>query len=242
MSVIVTGAGTGIGAAVASAFAKQGASVAMLCNKSEQEARALSEALNRAGGNTRVYVADLRKESECLAAVKKATEELGAVSVLVNNAGVAASGLLTDVTEADYDFIMDSNLKSAFFMSKAVLPQMVHEKAGCILNIASMWGEVGASCEAIYSASKAGLIGLTKALAKEVGPSGIRVNCVSPGTIETPMMAGYSKEDKAVLAEETPLGRLGTPEEVASAVVYLASEQASFITGQVLGVNGGYIV
>jgi len=138
--------------------------------------------------------------------------------------------------------MMDVHVNGAFYTSSAVLPSMIRRKSGCIINIASMWGQTGASCEVHYSTAKAALIGMTKALAKEVGPSGIRVNCVSPGAIETDMMAGFTAEDKAAIAEETPLCRLGKPEEIAAAVAFLASDDASFITGQVLAPNGGLVI
>ncbi|MBR5753306.1 MAG: SDR family oxidoreductase, partial [Clostridia bacterium] len=158
------------------------------------------------------------------------------------NAGVASQMLLTDVSEEEYDHVMDSNVKSAFLTTRAFLPSMVRNKKGCIINVSSMWGQVGASCEVVYSASKAALIGMTKALAKEVGPSGIRVNCIAPGVIDTKMNAMHSEETIAGLAEDTPLGRLGTPEDVADVAVFLAGPRASFMTGQVLGVNGGLVI
>ena len=166
----------------------------------------------------------------------------GVPDLIVNNAGIEGSGLIQDVFPAEWNRVLDTNLSSAYLVIRAFLPAMISRKSGCIINIASIWGEVGASYESVYSASKGGLIALTKALAKELGPSGIRVNSVSPGCIQTRMMDSYTEEDKAALIEETPLGRLGTPEDVANAVVFLASEKASFITGQDLGVNGGFVI
>ena len=167
---------------------------------------------------------------------------LGDPDILVNNAGVAWQKLFTDVTAAEWDAMFGVCVKGAFHCCQAVLPHMIRQKWGRIINVSSMWGQVGASCEAPYSAAKAALIGLTKALAKEEGPSGITVNCVAPGVIDTEMMAAFSAGDKAVLAEETPLGRLGTPEDVAAAIAFLASEAGSFFTGQVLCPNGGFVV
>ena len=155
---------------------------------------------------------------------------------------MAWQGLLTDMTDADWRRVLDVDLSGAFYCCRAALPAMIHNKWGRILLVSSMWGQVGASCEAAYSAAKAGVIGLGRALAKEVGPSGVTVNCVAPGVVETDMMAGFSAEDKAALAEETPVGRLGTPEEVARALVFLAGPDSDFITGQVLGVNGGLVI
>ena len=166
----------------------------------------------------------------------------GVPDLIVNNAGIEGIGLLQDVSVQEWNRVLDTNLRGAYLVSRAFLPAMISRQSGCIINIASIWGEVGGAMESVYSASKGGLIALTKALAKELGPSGIRVNCISPGCINTRMMDCYSEEDKAAIIEETPLGRLGEPEDVANAVVFLASEKASFITGQDLGVNGGFVI
>ena len=160
---------------------------------------------------------------------------------LVHCAGIAHTGLLCDMTDAQWHAVMDTNVSSAFYLCRALAPGMVSRRSGAIVTISSMWGRVGASCEAAYSASKAALIGLTRALAKELGPSGVRVNCIAPGVIDTRMMDEHSEETKAALAEETPLGRLGTPQDVAQAAAFLVSDAAAFITGQVLGVDGGYL-
>ena len=164
------------------------------------------------------------------------------IDVLVNNAGIAHIGLITDMTEAQWDRLFAVNLKGAFALTQAVLPGMISRRQGAIINIASMWGEVGASCEAAYSASKAALIGFTKALSKEVGPSGVRVNCVSPGVIATDMNAELDADALGALREETPLQRIGTAEDVAKTVLFLSGEGAAFITGQVVGVSGGLVV
>ena len=167
---------------------------------------------------------------------------LGEPDILVNNAGIAAQKLFTDVTADEWDEMMAVHVRGAFLCCRAALPHMIRQKWGRIINIASMWGQVGASCEVPYSAAKAALIGLTKALAKEEGPSGVTVNCIAPGAVDTDMMAGFSAQDREALCEETPLCRLGTPQDIAAAAAFLASEQAGFITGQVLGVNGGFVV
>jgi len=163
------------------------------------------------------------------------------VDALVLSAGVSYTGLLTDMTDAQWHTVMDVNVSGAFYLIRALAPGMVSGRCGSIVTVSSMWGRVGASCEAAYSASKAALIGLTRALAKELGPSGVRVNCIAPGVIDTKMMDEHSEETKAILADETPLGRLGTPQDVAAAAAFLLSDEAAFITGQVLGVDGGYI-
>ena len=162
--------------------------------------------------------------------------------MLINNAGIAESALFTDVTDEMWKRMLDTNLSGAFYASRAVLPNMISKKRGVILNVSSMWGQVGASCEVHYSAAKAGLIGMTKALAKEVGPSGIRVNCVSPGVIDTDMNANLSDSDIEALKNETPLERIGNATDIAEALLFLASDKASFITGQDIGVNGGLII
>lgn len=242
MTAIVTGASGGIGQAIALKLAEDGFSIAICYNSNEKAAFDLSEKIKGLGRTAKAYKVDVSKVSEINEFVELAGNELGSVEVLVNNAGVSGQSLVSDVTEADYDALMDINLKGSFFMSKAVLPMMIHNKSGVIINISSMWGQTGGSCEVAYSASKAGLIGFTKALAKEVGPSGIRVNCVAPGVIDTAMNAMHSKETMDALCEETPLMRIGTPEDIAGAVSFLCSKEANFITGQTLAVNGGIVI
>ena len=189
----------------------------------------------------------LRRETDSRNAAQAVTlleaiEEFGFIDVLVNNAGISLSGLFTVTKEDEWDRVIATNLSSVYYCCKAVLPHMIREHKGAIVNIASMWGEVGASCEVAYSASKAGVIGLSKALAKEEGPSGIRVNAVSPGVIMTDMMKEYDETVCEELKEETPLMKLGSPSDVAEAVYFLSSDQADFITGQVLSVNGGFVI
>ena len=174
--------------------------------------------------------------------VKETIDRFGSIDVLINNAGVASQGLFTDISEIEWSEIMDVNLNGVYNVTQAVLPYMIRQKSGSIINISSMWGQVGASCEVAYSAAKAGVIGMTKALAKEVGPSGIRVNCIAPGLIETGMNSELTLEDVAAIVDETPIGRIGSTNDVASSALFLASDDSSFITGQVLGVNGGYII
>jgi 3-oxoacyl-[acyl-carrier protein] reductase len=180
--------------------------------------------------------------ASCEVAFHAAEQALGRVDVLVSNAGIAQQKLFTDITPDEWQHMLDVNLTGAFHLCQLALPGMIRRKAGRILTVSSMWGQTGGSCEVHYSAAKAGLIGLTKALAKEEGPSGITVNCVAPGVIDTDMMAAFTAEDKAALAEETPVGRLGSADEVAKLLVFLAGEDAGYITGQVFGVNGGLVI
>lgn len=240
-TALVTGGAKGIGAAVCRALAKGGYNIALNFNTSEKEALCLKNELSSIT-NVEIFRADVSDSEQ----VKKMFSEIeniyGGVDVLVNNAGIAQQALFTDITDEMWQKMIGTNLTGAFNCCRSALPYMIRQKCGSIINIASMWGEVGASMEVHYSAAKAGLIGLTKALAKEVGLSGITVNAVSPGVVLTDMMSQFSDEDKKVLADETPMGVLGTPEDIAAAVSFLASEKARFITGQVVSVNGGFVV
>lgn len=234
--VLVTGGSRGIGRAIVERFHRAGVPVAFTYHTSERAAAALSEATGALA-----ICADNADEEAVSAAVRLAEERFGRVRTLVNNAGISHVSLLTDMTAAEFRRLMDVHLTGAFLYCRAVLPSMIREKCGRIINISSMWGVTGASCEVAYSAAKAGLIGLTRALAQEVGPSGITVNAIAPGVIETDMNRALSAEDKAVLCEQTPLCRMGRPEEIADAVAFLASDAASFMTGAVLNISGGFI-
>lgn len=238
-TVLITGGSRGIGAAAVTAFANAGWQVVLNYCSSEQAAAALA---SHWPGRVLAVRADVRDRAQVEAMFRKAEEVFGGVDVLVSNAGVAQQKLFTDLSIEEWQRMLDIHLTGAFHCCQCALPHMIHQKWGRILTVSSMWGQVGGSCEVAYSAAKAGLIGLTKALAQEEGPSGITVNCVAPGVIETDMMAGFSQEDKQALADETPVGTLGTPEQVADALLFLASENASYITGQVLGVNGGLVI
>ena len=242
MTTVITGASGGIGQALARAFSEEGHAVALCCCHHPESAVELATELREAGRRAEPFWADLADETQVKEMFGNIRDTFGEVDLLINNAGVSSQQLLPDVTVDEYDRIMDTNLKGAFLCIREVLPSMIRRKAGNILNISSMWGQVGGSCEVVYSASKAGLIGMTKALAKEVGPSGVRVNCIAPGVIDTPMNAMHSEETLAALAEATPRGRIGTPEDIADAALFLASDRASFLTGQVLGVNGGMVI
>ena len=236
--VLISGGDRGIGAAAARAFAAAGYQVAVLYYQNAAAAAALEQQLP----GCIAIQCDVASRASCELAFHAVEQAMGRGDVLVCNAGIAQQKLFTDITPEEWQRMLDVNLSGAFHLCQLALPGMIRRKQGRILTVSSMWGQTGGSCEVHYSAAKAGLIGLTKALAKEEGPSGITVNCVAPGVIETDMMAAFTAEDKAALAEETPVGRLGTPEEVAKLLVFLASEDAGYITGQVFGVNGGLVI
>ena len=241
-AVLITGAATGIGRETARRFAAEGYYVAVHYYKSEMAAQTLLEELKARHATAIPIRADLRDGEAAEAMVEKACRAFGRIDVLVNNAGMAQQKLFTEITPREWDDMFDLNVRSVFRCCQAVLPDMISRKSGSIVNVSSMWGVAGASCEVHYSAAKAAVIGLTKALAKEVGPSGIRVNCVAPGVIDTAMNAHLDDAAKAALKDETPLGAFGTARDVAEAILYLASDRAGFVTGQVLGVNGGMVV
>lgn len=241
-TVLITGASRGIGAAAARRFAREGYGVGINYRQSEAKAQALAEELRDQGVPVGLYPGDVSQRDQVDQMMAAFLQDFGRIDVLVCNAGIARQELFTDLTAEDWREMMGVNLDGVFHCCQAALPDMLHRKAGKIITLSSMWGQVGASCEVAYSAAKAGVIGLTKALAKELGPSGITVNCVAPGVIETEMNGLLSQETKDALAEETPLERLGTPQEVAEAIWFLASPAGDFFTGQVLAPNGGYII
>ena len=231
-NILITGASRGIGAATARAFAERGDKVFINYNNSQEAA----EELAKETGGVAIR-ADVSNANE----VNAMFEKIGSVDILINNAGISGFYMLDAMSDEEWKRMIDVNLNSVFYRTRAVLPQMINRKQGAIVNVSSMWGICGASCEVAYSTAKAGIIGFTKALAKEVGPSGIRVNCVAPGVIDTDMNKALDEDAKKALCEETPLGRLGTPEEIAKAIVFLADEN-SFITGQILSPNGGLVI
>lgn len=230
-TALVTGSSRGIGAAIARTLAADGWQVILHYNESEEKAMALAAELQ-----TRAIRADVTDPVQ----VENLFREAGEVDLLVCNAGVAEYELFTDVTEDRWAHIRGVNLDGVYRCCRAAIPAMVRKKAGCILLVSSVWGVYGAAMEAAYSAAKAALIGLTKALAKELGPSGIRVNCIAPGVIDTDMLSQFDAADRQALAEDTPLGRIGKPADVAALAAFLASEKASFITGQTIGCDGGF--
>ena len=236
-TVLITGGSRGIGAACARKFAAEGCQVAVNYKHNKEKAEALATEI---GGIT--VRADVADPVQVQNMVDTVLERFGQLDVLVCNAGVSHVGLLTDMTDAAWRRVFAVNVDGVFHCCRAVIPHFVHRKAGSIVTVSSMWGQVGASCEAAYSASKGAVIALTKALAKELGPSGIAVNCVAPGVIDTDMNRALTADDLAALAEETPLGSIGTAGQVADAVWFLSGGQERFLTGQVLGVNGGLVL
>lgn len=239
---VVTGASRGIGRAAAQRLAKDGFAVALVCETNLAMAQTVADAIAKDGGEAHAFAADLSKED----AVKELFAAIGmrfgtVPDVLVNNAGIAHANVFADEKNEDYDRLFDVNVRAVFLCCRAVYDAMVSRKWGRIINISSMWGVCGASCEVLYSASKAAVIGMTKGLALELAPSGITVNAIAPGVIKTDMLGCYDDETLDELAMQTPVGRLGTPEDVAAVIAFLASEDAGFVTGQVIGANGGFI-
>ena len=239
---LVTGASGGIGRAIALQLARDGYAVAAHCHRNEAKAQSVCAEIRSFGGVADVFVCDITDADAVDFMVNEICRTLGCVNVLVNNAGIAQQKLFTDLSVEEWHRMMAVHADGAFYTCRAVLPDMIRAHSGAIVNVSSMWGQTGGSCEVHYSTAKAALIGLTKALAKEVGPAGIRVNCVAPGVIRTEMLAELDRETLNDLEEETPLCRLGTPEDVAAAVSFLVSDAAGFITGQVLAPNGGIVI
>lgn len=233
---IVTGASRGIGREIAKKLAAKGIKVIANYNNSEKEALKLKEE----NINIDIFKADVSKREEGHKLVEFALNKYGKIDILINNAGIAEYKMFTDETDEDWNRVINNNLYSAFMMSQEVIPSMVHEKSGCIINISSIWGMVGASLEVIYSVSKAGMDGLTKALAKELGPSNIRVNSIAPGAINTDMNKNLSEEELNELKKETPLEKIGLPEDISKCVSWLVDD--NFTTGQVISINGGWVI
>ncbi len=237
-TVLITGASRGIGRETALKFHRNGYNVIINYNKNEKAALELKSMLP----NSIAVKADVSVESEVKAMIDTAIEKFGFIDVLVNNAGIAQQKLFTDITTDEWNSMMGTNLNSLYYTCKYAVPYMVRQKHGKIINVSSMWGITGASCEVHYSTAKAAVIGFTKSLAKELGPSGIQVNAVAPGTIMTDMCGGFDEETINLIKDETPLGRVGTAEDVANSIYFLASDQADFMTGQVISPNGGMVI
>ena len=236
-TVFITGGSGGIGGAAVREFSAAQYNVAFTYNKNEENAKKLCSEIP----GSLALRCDVSSAADVNAAAQAAIHRFGKIDVLINNAAISRQSLFTDITEDEWDEMINVNLKSCFLTCKAVLPQMISRKDGVIINISSMWGITGASCEVHYSAAKSGVIGLSKALAKEVGPSGIRVNAVAPGVIDTAMNSHLGAEVMDELREEIPLGKIGTPEDVAKTLVFLAGNGGKYITGQVISVDGGWV-
>ncbi len=239
-TAIVTGGAKGIGKAIVEELAKNGINVVINYNKSKQAAKDLRQELTQDGCNVEIYKADVSKREEAKRLVSFAKEKFGEIDILINNAGIDKWQLFTDITDEDWDEIISCNLNSAFYMTQEVVKDMIHNKKGTIINISSIWGITGASCEVAYSVSKAGMDGLTKALAKELAPSGIRVNSIAPGAIMTDMNKNLTNEEIEEVNNQIPLGRFGTPQEVAKCAKWLVED--SYTTGQIISPNGGWVI
>lgn len=238
--VLITGASRGIGAACAFTFAAHGYHVFLNCNKSIDALQKVADSITQQGGTCTLVPGDVGNPDTVRAIFEKISTIAPGLDVLINNAGISYVGLLTDMSNDEWTRILNTNLSSSFYCSRAAIPYMVRQKSGKIINISSMWGRVGASCEAAYSATKAGMNGLTMALAKELAPSNIQVNAIACGVIDTEMNAVFSDEERQELAEEIPAGRFGTAAEV-SQLVFDLSENHSYLTGQIIGLDGGFI-
>lgn len=239
-NIIVTGASRGIGRCIAENLAREGHNVLLNYNKSEKAAKEVKENLAKEGINIEIFKADVSKKQDVKKLIKYAIDKFGKVDVLINNAGIAKVQMFQDIKEEDWNEVIDTNLKSAFYCTQEVLPYMVHEKEGNIINISSVWGMVGASCETLYAISKAGIDAMTKSLAKELGPSNIRVNSIAPGIINTEMNSKINELIKEEIKKDTPLGRIGEPIDIYRAVKWLIEDE--FTTGQVISPNGGWVI
>lgn len=236
--VVVTGGSRGIGAEIVKTLAKEGYSVILNYNKSEQCAKAVESELKKQDYTVDIFKADVSKKEEATAIINYAINKYGKIDVLINNAGISQSKLFTEITDDDWDNMMSNNLTSAFYCTREAAKNMIHNKEGVIINISSIWGITGGSMEVHYSTAKAGLIGFTKALAKELGPSNIRVNAIAPGIIATDMNKEYSKEDIEEIKSEIPLNRIGSPLSIAKCVKWLIEDD--YTTGEVISINGGW--
>lgn len=237
-TIIVTGASRGIGAAIVNLLAGEDYNIILNYNKSEEIAKKMKQEFTEKGYSVEIYKADVSQREKVKGLVKFTIEKFGKIDILINNAGISQTRLFTDITDEDWNNMLNVNLNSVFYMTQEVVPYMIHEKNGCIINISSIWGSVGASCEVHYSVSKAGVDAITKSLAKELGPSNIRVNSIAPGIIDTDMNKYLSDEELANIEEEIPLGKIGNPEAIAKCVKWLIEDE--YTTGQIIGINGGW--
>lgn len=237
-TVLVTGGSRGIGKAIVEKFAKSDFNVILNYNKSFEAAKAVEDTYK----NVKIFRADVTNRKEVQSMIEFANETFGGIDILINNAGTGCTGLLQELSFEEWQDVFNVNVNGVFNCTQAILPNMLSKHSGKIINISSIWGLVGASCEVAYSASKAAVIGFTKALAKEVGPSGITVNCIAPGIIMTDMVSQYSVEEFDEIRNQIPLGEIGTTEDIANSVYFLASNEANYITGQILSPNGGWVI
>ena len=237
-TIIVTGASRGIGAAIVKMLAKEDYNIVLNYNKSEEIAKKLQEEFTKQGKNVEIFKADVSKREEVKKLIEFTINKFEKIDVLINNAGISQTRLFTDITDEDWNNMLNVNLNSVFYMTQEVLPYMIHEKQGCIINISSIWGITGAACETHYSVAKAGVDAMTKSLAKELGPSNIRVNSIAPGIIDTDMNKYLSDEELANIEEEIPLGKIGKPEAIAKCIKWLIEDD--YTTGQIIGINGGW--
>lgn len=237
-TIIVTGASRGIGAAIVNLLAGEDYNIILNYNKSEEIAKKMKQEFTEKGYSVEIYKADVSQREQVKGLVKFTIEKFGKIDILINNAGISQTRLFTDITDEDWNNMLNVNLNSVFYMTQEVVPYMIHEKNGCIINISSIWGSVGASCEVHYSVSKAGVDAMTKSLAKELGLSNIRVNSIAPGIIDTDMNKYLSDEELANIEEEIPLGKIGNPEAIAKCVKWLIEDE--YTTGQIIGINGGW--
>lgn len=237
-TIIVTGASRGIGAAIVKMLAKEDYNIVLNYNKSEEIAKKLQEEFTKQGKNVEIFKADVSKREEVKKLIEFTINKFKKIDVLINNAGISQTRLFTDITDEDWNNMLNVNLNSVFYMTQEVVPYMIHEKEGCIINISSIWGITGAACETHYSVAKAGVDAMTKSLAKELGPSNIRVNSIAPGIIDTDMNKYLSDEELANIEEEIPLGKIGSPETIAKCVKWLIEDD--YTTGQIIGINGGW--
>jgi 3-oxoacyl-[acyl-carrier protein] reductase len=239
-TVLITGGSRGIGKCIAENLAKEGYNVVLNYNKSEKQAKQIKKDLEEQGINIEICKADVSKREEVKKLIKFTLNKFGNIDVLINNAGIAKLQMFNDITDSDWNEMISTNLNSVFYTTQEALPNMIHNKNGCIINISSIWGLVGASCEVAYSVSKAGIDGMTKSLAKELGPSNIRVNSIAPGIIDTDMNSNLDDKTKKEITEEIPLNRIGKPIDIYRCAKWLVEDE--YTTGQIISPNGGWII
>ena len=240
--VLITGGSRGIGAATVHVFAREGYAITFFYHKNAYQAEQVCRQATRYGQKVNAMRVDIKDYEAVVHACQQAMLEFGAVDILVSNAGVSSISLFSDISPESFGYMLDTHLKGLYNVTHAVLPGMISRKTGSIVTVSSIWGITGASCEVAYSTAKAGVIGFTRALAKEVGPSGIRVNCIAPGLIDTDMNSDLKITEMQNICDETPLGRVGMPEEIAETILFIASDKSSFTTGQVISPNGGLVI